>query len=86
MSKSAMIRARTEPKLKNEVENIFHELGLSCTEAINIFYRQVKLLHGLPFDVKIPNKTTLKAMKDVNKRRKLHKAKNAKELFNKLGI
>ena len=86
MSKSAMIRARTEPKLKDEVEKIFHELGLSCTEAINIFFRQVKLQHGLPFDVKIPNKTTLKAMEDVKRRRKLHKAKNAKELFGKLGI
>ena len=86
MSKSAMIRARTEPKLKNDLEKIFHELGLSCTEAINIFFHQVKLQHGLPFDVKIPNKTTLKAMEDVNKKRKLRKAKNAKELFGKLGL
>ena len=64
MPKTAMIRARTEPKLKREVERIFLKLGFSSSEAINIFYRQVKLFNGLPFAIKIPNKTTLKAFKD----------------------
>ena len=53
MPKTAMIRARTEPELKSDVEEIFKELGLSATEAINLFYRQVRLKKGLPFDVKI---------------------------------
>jgi len=55
MPKTAMIRARTEPDLKREAESVFHELGLSQTEAINLFYRQVVLQHGLPFRVAIPN-------------------------------
>ena len=48
-----MIRARTEPDLKSDVEGIFQELGLSATEAINLFYRQVRLKKGLPFDVRM---------------------------------
>ena len=44
MSKTEMIRARIEPALKKDVESIFSELGLTPTIAINIFYRQVKLL------------------------------------------
>jgi DNA-damage-inducible protein J len=48
-----MIRARTEPELKSEVEGIFQELGLSATEAINLFYWQVRLKQGLPFDVRM---------------------------------
>lgn len=86
MSKTAMIRARTEPGLKNEVERIFHLLGLTNSEAINLFFQQVKLHKGLPFEVKIPNKTTLKAINDVEKKRGLTKSKDAKAMFKKLGI
>ena len=71
MSKTAMIRARTDPGVKREVETILYKLGMSATEAINIFYRQVKLLKGLPFDVKVPNELTLKAMHDVEEKRSL---------------
>lgn len=85
MAKSAMIRARTEPGLKAEVDRIFHKLGLSLSEAINLFFRQVTLRKGIPFDVAIPNKTTLKAMKDVEEK-KATKAKDMKDLFKKLGI
>ncbi len=81
-----MIRARTEPILKMKVEKIFSALGLSCSEAINIFYKQVELHKGIPFDIKVPNKTTLKAIKDVDLKRGLTKANDADDIFNKLGI
>ncbi len=41
MAKSAMIRARIEPELKGNVENILRELGLTATEAITLFYNQI---------------------------------------------
>jgi DNA-damage-inducible protein J len=63
MLKTAMIRARTEEHLKSEVEDIFEQLGMTSTEAINIFYRQVKLRRGLPFSVEIPNKETTAALR-----------------------
>jgi DNA-damage-inducible protein J len=85
MAKSAMIRARTEPALKNEVEQIFYQLGMSCSEAINIFFKQVTLRKGMPFDVAIPNKTTLKAIKDTEEKRVVA-AKDMKDLFKKLDI
>ena len=81
-----MIRARTEPELKNTVERIFETLGLSCSEAINLFFRQVKLRKGLPFEVKIPNKETLRVMQDVDEKRGLGKARDAEDLFKKLKI
>ena len=85
MAKSTMIRARTEPGLKAEVDRIFRKLGLSCSEAINLFFKQVTLKKGIPFDITIPNKTTLKAMKDVEEK-KVRKAKDLAELFKQLGI
>jgi len=51
--------------LKEKVEEIFDELGLNATTAINIFYKQVLLSRGLPFDVRIPNAATRKAMKEA---------------------
>ena len=49
MAKTATIRARLEPDLKQEAERILSTLGLSPTAAITLFYRQVTLQHGLPF-------------------------------------
>ena len=84
MSKSEMVRARTEPGLKKDVENIFHNLGISASEAINIFYQHVKLYRGYPFDIRIPNAGTLQAMRDVDRKKNLIKAKDTKDLFRQL--
>ena len=65
MSKTEMIRARVEPVLKDEAEAVFSALGLTPTEAITLFYRQVTLHHGLPFPVRIPNATTQAAIRDA---------------------
>jgi len=86
MAKTAMLRARIEPILKDEVDSIFKKLGLSTSEAINIFYRQVKLRKGLPFQVIIPNELTLKTFEDTDKNENIIESENADEMFNKLGI
>ena len=48
MAKTEMIRARVEPELKSQAEEVFSRLGLSPTAAITLFYRQVTLHNGLP--------------------------------------
>lgn len=86
MAKTAMIVARTEPALKADAEKILKKLGLSTTEAINLFLAQIRLRKGLPFEVKIPNKTTLKAMRDAEEGKNLIECKDAEDMFKKLGI
>ena len=85
MSKTAMIRARTEPSLKEEVENILEKLGMTSTEAINMFYRQVKLRKGLPFDVKIPNKVTTETFKKTDEGKELNPYDSIDDFFTKMG-
>ena len=68
MTKTDMIRARVEPELKHEAEEVFSALGLSPTEAIRLFYKQVALHHGLPFEVRIPNAETRDAMRQARER------------------
>ncbi len=68
MYKSATINARIDQKLKYRAENVLHKIGLSSAEAIRLFYSQVCLHHGLPFNVKIPNTVTQKAIQDADNR------------------
>lgn len=80
MHKVATISARIEPKLKFKAETILGKVGLSPAEAMRLFYKQICLRKGLPFEVKIPNPVTVKALKDVDSR-KTHKIKDINKLF-----
>lgn len=71
MAKTETIRARVEPALKQEAEAVLGTLGLTPTEAITLFYKQVALNQGLPFPVRIPNAATRKAMADAEQGRDL---------------
>jgi DNA-damage-inducible protein J len=85
-TKNAMIRARTTPHLKKEAEKILDTLGLSPSEAINLFYKQVCLRHGLPFAVLIPNELTHATLKRSAQGKDVTEAEDADDLFTKLGI
>ena len=54
MAKSANLYARIEPEVKDEAERILAALGISASSAINMFYKQIILQQGIPFDVKLP--------------------------------
>ncbi len=86
MARTAMINARTEKTLKIEVQHILKTLGISTTEAINIFFRQVKLRRGIPFPVEIPNEETLKTFRDSEAGKNLVECKDAGETFRKLDV
>ena len=53
MTKTANLYARIEPNLKTEAEGILGDLGIPVSNAINIFYRQIVIHRGLPFEVKL---------------------------------
>ena len=84
--KSTTVRARLEPKLKQETELIFEELGINTTEAIRIFFKQVKLQRGLPFEMKIPNEITKDAILDAKARQDVCSFDSSEELFEDLDI
>jgi DNA-damage-inducible protein J len=64
-AKTATIRARVDPKTKADAEAVLKKLGMTASDAIRVFYKQVALQKRLPFDVMIPNAETQRAMKDV---------------------
>jgi DNA-damage-inducible protein J len=86
MSKTATVRARIEPDLKDRVEQVFRQLGLTATQAITLFYKQVEQQRGLPFSVSLPNEVTQKTFEDTDAGRNLTVCKDADDMFEKLGI
>ena len=54
MAKSANLYAQIEPELKVQAENILAALGIPASNAITMFYKQIILQNGLPFEVKLP--------------------------------
>jgi DNA-damage-inducible protein J len=81
MPKTVQITARIDPKLKRETEEVFNELGLSTSQAITLFFKQVKMRKGLPFAVSIPNAETRQAIDEALAGKNLHEAKSVDELF-----
>jgi len=68
MALDTTVRARIDTQLKQEVEEIFKQIGLTTSQAITIFMNRVKLERGIPFELKIPNAKTLQAMKEADNR------------------
>ena len=75
MAKSANLYARIEPEIKEQAEQILGELGLSASNAITMFYKQIILHNGLPFEVKLPeHPLDISRMTEDEIREKLEKA------------
>jgi len=86
MAKTAVISARIDPELKRKAEQVFTELGLTTSQAIILFFKQVDLQRGLPFSLKIPNEVTQRALDDARARRNLESFDSVEDLFEDLEV
>ena len=65
MRNSTYVQARIDPRIKEEARNILNELGISMSEAIVVYLKQIILQRGIPFELKLPNKATLQAVQQL---------------------
>ena len=63
--KTETVRARIDPVLKGEAEEILDALGLTPSTVIQMLYKQIVFTRALPFEVRVPNAQTLAAMVEV---------------------
>lgn len=87
MAKTDTLHIRVEPSVKMKAEKTLNDLGLSITEAVNVFLNQVILHDGIPFKIEKPryNKETIQAMDDVKNGKNLSKAfDSVDEMFEEL--
>ncbi len=60
------LNIRTDKVIKDQAEQIFNELGLNMTTAVNMFLRSTIREHGIPFALKLemPNDITISAIEE----------------------
>lgn len=89
--KTSTIHLRIEPDRKADVEKLLYRLGMSTTDAINIFLNQIILTGGLPFPVKmpVPNEVTRAALieaEDIRKGTIYSDVKSVDDFFKEMNI
>ena len=80
MSKTANLYVRIEPELKEQAESILSALGIPASNAINMFYKQIILQRGMPFDQLTEQEIDLELQKGIDDV-KSGKVKASKQAF-----
>lgn len=75
-----------DEEVKKEAQELFSELGLDLSTAVNMFLHQSVRIGGFPFEVtrKVPNEATLAAIKEAEENKLHGPVSSAKELMNEL--
>jgi len=82
---TTMVHIRVDDKVKEKAAKTLAEMGMSVSDAVRMLLVRVAAEKALPFEVKVPNPTTVKAMKAANRRRG-KRFRTAGALFKDLGI
>jgi DNA-damage-inducible protein J len=75
---------RIDANTKTRATSILHSLGLNVSQAVILYLRQIIYNNGIPFELKIPNKKTVKTFQKTNVGKELHKVANIRELAKEL--
>jgi DNA-damage-inducible protein J len=81
MRKPAVVPARIAPDTKAATEKILATLGLTPTEAIRLFYRQIAMRREFPLELKVPNATTARTLAKAERCEELEHFESPDELF-----
>lgn len=82
--KTTDVRARIESDLKESAQRVFAANGLTTSDAVRLFLRQVVLSQGIPFAFRIPNTATMRALKESEELASTARFRSAQELFNEI--
>lgn len=81
-----LFRARIDEDLKNQAADVLAGMGLTISDLVRITLTKVAREKALPFDLREPNQLTIQSIKNSEAGVDVHKAKDADDLFDKLGI
>jgi DNA-damage-inducible protein J len=84
LGKTGYITTRVEPKLKAAAGRVLSKVGVSTSDAITMFLRQIVLHRGMPFEVRAPNAETRRAieqLESMGKRAKLKRHVTTEDMF-----
>ncbi|MBA3882168.1 MAG: type II toxin-antitoxin system RelB/DinJ family antitoxin [Chthoniobacterales bacterium] len=81
MSQTAVVHARIDAATKNATEKILDALGMTPTEAIRLFYRQIALRREFPVELHVPNKLTAATLDQSDKDKRVEHFDSLEELY-----
>lgn len=81
MAQSAVIHARIDPSTKEVTERILDSLGLTPTEAIRLFYRQIAMRGEFPLELRVPNHVTAEALRQAENGEKIESFSDVQSLY-----
>ena len=85
MRADAIVRARIPAEMKDRAVDTLNRMGLSVSDVIRLTLLRIAEEGRLPFDVEIPNKTTRRAIKELEEGKGIH-AESVEAIFEDLGI
>ncbi len=85
MATNAVVRSRISVDVKEKATAVLDEMGLTVSDVMRIVLTRVANENALPFDLK-PNKLTRETLRKTARGEEVHEAKDAADLFEKLGI
>jgi DNA-damage-inducible protein J len=86
MPAEEVVRARIDKQVKMEAVEVLESMGLSLSDAIRLLLVRVAKDKALPFDIKVPNETTVATFEATDRGEDLVPCKDADDMFNKLGL
>lgn len=86
MATNQVVRARVDERLKAEATAILATMGLTVSDFVRIGLTKVVSEQGLPFEMRVPNRLTAETLERSERGEDLHRAENAKALFEDSGI
>lgn len=85
MATNAVVRSRISADVKERAAAVLEEMGLTVSDLMRIVLTRVANENALPFELK-PNKLTRETMRKTAQGVDVHRAKDAADLYKKLGI
>lgn len=82
-NKTALVQSKVDPVVKEHVKEILNALGLSTSQAINMFLKQIIIQNGLPFEVKVPETLSQEEVREISRSYKVIKEGKFTEVKNK---
>ena len=81
MSQSAVVHARIDQATKSATEKVLEAIGMTPTEAIRLFYRQIAIRKSFPLELHIPNKLTASVLSKSDKNQDIEYFDSPAELY-----
>lgn len=86
MAATAFVRARVDEAVKNEAAEVLAGMGLTVSDVVRIALTKIAREKALPFDMRVPNALTAETLAKSDRGEDVHRAKDAEDLFQQLGI